>query len=358
MAHKMLSFEQVKSTAEKYSDVVIKETVSGQMLFTIYGGRLLGMWPKKGGSNPLWVYPDLDDAMKNGQWMVGGERLWVAPERHFFYENPRDFDGFHVPAEIDPGEYVGTGELVFESVFSLLDYRKNEMYDGSVCKREFSVTDDPFGTKLPFAGARITDTVSVPSAKIDICGWSLAQIYTCGSDMPGTALYPVAPNARILSYFNTIPSDRAEICGDYARFRIDANGTYKLAIRPEDIAWNNPCKTVYLTPAPDGRTWMCLIKSSSDLPRNQSECLDIPKSNPDGERGAIQSYNIGPEMVWNNGEFPYFGEIELQLAKGMVHGGSTVSRATHDLLAWEGDKNSMIEIAKTALKTASAVRLY
>jgi hypothetical protein len=42
----------------------------------------------------------------------------------------------------------------------------------------------------------------------------------------------------------------------------------------------------------------------------------------------------------------------------MVHGGSTVSRATHDLLAWEGDKNSMIEIAKTALKTASAVRLY
>ena len=106
MSHKMLSFDQVKAIAGKYSDVIVKESSTGRMLFTVYGGRLLGVWPKSDGHNPLWIYPDLESTMKTGEWMIGGERLWIAPERHFFYENPRDFEGFHVPAEIDPGEYI------------------------------------------------------------------------------------------------------------------------------------------------------------------------------------------------------------------------------------------------------------
>jgi hypothetical protein len=327
------------------------------MIFTIYGGRLLGMWPKKD-NNPLWIYPDLDEVMNSSQWLIGGERLWVAPERHFFYENPRDFEGFHVPAEIDPGEYVGTGDCTFESVFSLLDYRKNETFDGSACKRQFTVIRDPFSSSLPFAGVSVTDTVTVPSTQIDICGWSLAQVYTFGSDMPGTVLYPVAPGASLLSYFKPIPQDRAMVAGPYARFKIDANGAYKLAIKPQDVVWSNPCKAVYLTPTPDGHTWMCLIKRSNDIPRTAEECLDVPKSNPNGEKGVVQSYNSGTDLVWNGSEFPYFGEIELQLNKGKHQGNLTVSSSTHELLAYEGEKGQMVELAKTALGVSTEIELY
>jgi len=354
----MLSFEQVKTIAGKYSDIVIKESASGRMLFTIYGGRLLGMWPKADGNNPLWVYPDLDETMKNGQWMIGGERLWIAPERRFFYENPRDFDGFHVPAEIDPGEYVGTADLTFESVFSLLDYGRNETFDGSLCKRTFEIIDDPYAASIPYAGVRITDTVSIPGANLGVCGWSLAQVYTCGPDMPATALFPAKTGSAVLSYFAPIPPDRAEVLDGYARFKIDAHAVYKMALRPEDMVMQNPCKAVYLTPSPDGKSWMCLIKRSDDMPRSQDECVDEARDNPNGPKGAIQAYNNGPDFAWPGSEFPYFGEIELQMKKSSLNGGKMISVSTHELLAYEGSKDAVLALAAQALDIASEPKLY
>ncbi|MBD3392103.1 MAG: hypothetical protein GF418_08505 [Chitinivibrionales bacterium] len=358
MAHEMLPFDQIKAICEKRADTIVKETSGGRMLFTAYGARLLGMWPLADGPNPLWVSKGIEASMASGQWMTGGERLWIAPERSFFYENPRDFEGFHVPAGIDPGEYATTGELTFENSFALLDYSTNMAFEGTVARRKFEVIDDPFDSSLPCAAVRISDSVSVPSDSMAMCAWSLAQIYTCGPEAPGTVFFPVKSGAGILSYFNPIPASRAEALEGYARFKIDANDIYKLALRPEDMVFDNPVKAVYLSPAPGSDRWMCLIKRCNDMPRSQSDCVDIARDNPDGPLGATQAYNNGPGMPVAGDEFHAFGEMELQLNKGVVSDGRTVSSATHELLAYTGEQNQLLELAQTALGIASAPRLY
>jgi hypothetical protein len=358
MPFNAMSFEHIKTISEKYCDVVVKESATGKLLFTSYGGRLLGMWPQAGGYNPLWVYEELEKSMSGGQWMTGGERLWIAPERSFFYENPRDFEGFHIPAGIDPGEYVSVAELTYENSFSLFDYSTNSAIDGSKFRRAFELIDDPYGIVESYAGVRISDAVSLPLESIDICAWSLAQIFTCGPERPATVLFPAKPGCQILSYFEKIPADRAEACEGYVRFKIDANAIYKLAVRPEDILFDNPCKALYITPAPEGDSWLCLIKRTGDMPRSQADCVDPARNNPEGPRGAIQSYNNGPGFEASKGAFPAFGEIELQLSKGVVRDGKTVSTATHELLAYEGSKENLLELAAKALNLSAAPELY
>ncbi len=350
------SFEELKTLTQRHTESYTRESKTGALVFSLYGARLLGLFPEKNGENLLWIYNRLEDSMKTGQWMVGGERLWISPERAFYYENPRDFEGFHVPASIDPGDYAAAGDLSFINEFPALNYLTNETYDGSVAQRSFRQIEDPYNTGFAYAGVGIEDSVALTSTDVTMCAWSLAQIYTCGPEKPGTALFPIKPSASVLSYFNPIPADRASVHDGYARFVIDANEVYKLAIRPEDIRFDNPVKAVYLRPSMNGDTWTCLIKRSNDLPESQAQCVDVPRDNPEGEMGAIQSYNNGPGFT--GGDDVPFGEIELQFSKGHNEDGKTVSRASHELLGYVGTRTEMIALARQALDIEQEPALY
>lgn len=356
MAYRTFPFNELKSIAEQHSEIVIKETETGLLLFSAYGARLLGLYPKRDGDNVLWVYEGIEESMRNQQWMVGGERLWIAPERDFYYENPRDFEGFHVPAGIDPGEYQKLGDIVFESIFSLLNCARNETYDNCLARRRFSVVDDPFGTGLAYAGVEIKERLMVTTPNLTMAGWSLAQVYTCGPERAGTALFPIAKGANVLSYFDPIPRERCTISDGYARFRIDGDAVYKLGIRPEDMLFDNPVKAVYVTPAPGGDEWLCAIKMSDDMPRDQEECVDVARGNPDGPMGAIQAYNNGPGFSGGD-ELP-FGEIELQLNKGLFDSSTSTSTATHKLLGYAGAKDAVLELAGRALGIKGIPEVY
>ncbi len=355
MPYRNFSLEELLDIAGKHTEVVVKETEGGKMVFMEYGARLIGLYPHGGSSNLLWVYDQLDLSMKANQWMTGGERVWVSPERDFYYENPRDFEGFHIPAGIDPGNFSHKGDLTYQNAYSLLNCRANETYDECETTRRFELTDDPYKTNLPFVGVKIEDMVSIP-ATIDMAAWSLAQIYTCGPDAPGTVFYPVQSGVSIIGYFRPIPEDRADVKDGYARFKIDADAIYKLGIRPEDMRFDNPCKSVYVSPCPEGNSWFCVIKRSNDMPKSQDECVDLPRSNPKGPMGAIQSYNNGPGF--SVGEEISFGEIELQLAKGITKNGITTSSAIHELLGYRGTAEQILSLAQTALELDKMPELF
>jgi hypothetical protein len=53
-----------------------------------------------------------------------------------------------------------------------------------------------------------------------------------------------------------------------------------------------------------------------------------------------------------------FGEIELQLLKGVTNGNKTVSTATHELLGYIGRKEEIEEVAKSALAIDTVPELY
>ena len=360
MSYRNFSFEQLKSIVEKYTDVIVKETESGRLLFTQHGAKLLGMYPEGKEYNALWVNRDLENVLGERQAMVGGERLWISPERDFYYENPRDFEGYHFPWEIDPGEYKhikSKTAITYKNTFSLLEYNHNKVFDNSEEKRSFKIINDPYKTGLPYTGVSITDSISINDTEIEMCAWSITQVITCGPEFPGTALFPVKPKCKYISYFDHITPDRIDIFEHFARFKIDGRYSCKLGIRPEDIHFDNPCKAVYLTPTLSNQSvWSCVIKRSNDIPQTQNDCVDMAKSDPEGPKGAVQAFNTDHGTI-EPVALPC-GELGLQLNKGIVKDGKTVSKAKHELLAYTGSKNKLLELAKTALQIDEIPKLF
>jgi len=357
MSYATFTLKQLQDAVEPHTAV---ETAacgsSGAILATEQGARLLGLFPDKDLPNVLWVHEEVGKQYGEGNWLVGGERLWIAPERTFYYENPRDFEGFHVPADIDPGNYTASSGMIYESAYSLFDLDTNKVYDDTRARRRFAVIADPFATGLPCAAVRIEDSIAVQSTALPFCAWTLAMVYTCGTAAPGTVLFPIRAGGRLLSYFSPIPGERAEVLDGYARFRIDGAAVYKLAIAPEDFVTANACRTVYVSRYPCADTWFCVIKRCAQMPQSQSECVDIPKGDPVGRRGAIQSYNSGPSDL-SPVVLP-FGELELQLPRAVPDHQRAISRATHELLAYAGSRTQILGLAAEALGLATPPRLY
>lgn len=355
MEFRFFSEQEIIDCVGQKTGTVIKHTDTGSLVFTNFGARLLGLFPSRHDPNTLWIAHNISDRITSNHWLTGGERLWIAPQRNFFFENPRDFDGFHVSPEIDPGLYNQVSELTYENSFSLLDYIDNRIYNNSIARRRFSVIDDPYKSGLDYAGVLIREHLSIPAQKLEVCPWSLAMVITAGPDQPGTSLFPIRNNSNLLSYFDPIPSDRAKVENGYARFLIDSKYALKLAIRPEDTIWENPAKVIYLSPFPGESRWFCLVKRSDDLPRTQEECVDLAASDPSGPKGAIQAYNHGCD---EEGEIHSYGEIELQLNKGKLLNGSIVSEASHELLGYAGTKDEILSLAGKILSIDGRPEIY
>ncbi|MBD3243085.1 MAG: hypothetical protein GF331_21015 [Chitinivibrionales bacterium] len=356
MPYRAFMLDELKRNLPNRADARVMESGAGALVLTTYGARAIGLFPDTSYPNVLWNHEQIGGQIEGGRWLTGGERLWIAPERNFYYENPRDFDGFHVPSGFDPGTYESDGNGGYRNEFSLLDLSTNEVYDGSVSQRRFAPLDDPYGSGLPYTGARIHDSITVPTDSLEYCAWTISMVYTCGSPNPGTAFFPIKPGGELLNYFDPIPAERAEVRDGYARFRIDGEAVYKLAIAPSDMVMDTPCKSVYVSPYPAGDRWFCIVKRGNRVALTQDGCVDIPKSDPDGRRGIIQSYNHGP----TDGpiEDVPFGEIELQLPRAEPREERLVSEATHELLAYAGTRDEMLELARTALQVEEMPLAY
>lgn len=354
MGNRFFTIQQILDETDGRAGITIRYTGTGAMLFSEFGARLLGLFPDKSGLNLLWLAHDLREKIDNCSWLTGGERLWIAPQRDYFFENPRDFEGFRVSPEIDPGVYKQNGDLHYENIFSLLDYMRNRIYAESLASRRFHPIADPYSSGLPYAGVKITDHLSISSSGLDLCPWSVSMVNSCGPENPGTALFPVRNNPSLLSYFDPVPPERVSLENGYARFLLDSRMHLKLAINPENIVWENPAKILYVSPFPDRPEWFCVVKRSDDLPRNQDECVDISMSNPTGPRGAIQVYNNLSE----DHERLCYGEIELQLTKGRSVDGRTISTATHELLGYSGTRDEILDLAGKVLGIDCKPEIY
>lgn len=354
MSYKNYSIKEITDSVQDHTGTIIKETTTGALVFTEFGARLIGLFPSRDEPNTLWVATDIQNRIKNHSWITGGERLWIAPQRDFFFEKPLTFDGFVVSEEIDPGKFRHQGVLSYQNIFSLTDYRRNQIYNKSIAKRAFSIINDPYGSDLPFAGVKISEHLTIPASFIDICPWSITQVTTCGPSQPGTALFPTKKGSSLMKYFGTTEADCSTVDKGYARFKIDSQKACKQAVRPEDIVWENPAKVVYLSKYPESSTWFCLVKRSDDLPRNQSECVDVTPEDPEGEKGATQVYN----NTYDPADYQPYGEIELQLKKGVTLNGLTKSDANHELLGYTGTRDELLKLAQQILQIDELPVIY
>lgn len=314
-----------------------------------YGGRVLGVFPKRDCSNLLWVNPKIKETIRDGEWNIGGDRYWISPERIFFYKNPTMWKDWFCPKGLDPANYkiisLSQTSCALSSDIILTNQLNKETYKGTI-NRIISLVREPINTGLPHCGVQYIEDCAFSTPNLKINGWSLAQVISGGLKNPGTVLIPVKNNAKPLSYFRIIPKDRLKIKNNYFAYKIDVNDIYKLTVRPEDLDFNLPAKIGYVLKLPNSNDYGFLVKISNDLPKSQRECFDVSRDHPDCEIGVVQSYNSESP---NKLEL-MFGEIELQLASFETIYNSSQSSSRHQLFGYVGSKEEILKVAEIYLK--------
>jgi len=364
---------RLEGAGTEFAEIAIAD--GGSAVVTTRGARILGLFPGAAddATNALWTNPHLDGLLRGqlrdwdgeGMGSTGGERLWIAPERSFYYYHPETFADWFCPAGMDPGHYRLSNhdepEVVFENIFDLEDIRNWRVYRNVRMERRFEALANPFRrdrkvkailSNVQYVGIRKTDSIEVPYAPSDtrINLWTLALLDPGPVGSVGTVVIPVRPETPAIDYFGGLTKQRLIVHSDHVAFRIDSQAVGKVGVRPEDLALVRRAQIAAFLPTTDKDSLLLVIQRSLDIPHNQSECLDEAKANPDGPKGAVQAYNNGPGADPNS---PYkrFGEIEIQ----MIAASQTPDKrrmavtAVSDLLAFEGSREDILALGRGVL---------
>ena len=335
-----LGSDELLEVVNAHSRSAVIEGKDFKVIFSERGGRILGIFL---GDSPnlLWVNPKIEEVLEEGGWNVGGERLWISPERNFFYKNPERFEEWFCPPELDPGEYkiveATNDRVLIEGKISAYDNLLKTPLEASI-RREISLMESRKWLRL-----RVREGI-IGKYQSRVNPWILTQVPMSYSGA-GTVLIPVKKNAEPVHYFGEIPKDRLKVSRDHVSFKIDGNFVAKLGIRPEDLREPGYGVIAYLSRI-EKRTWAALVLVSHDLPLSQEDCLDVAKADPSLPRAAVQSYNSGPEAFSD----VKFGEIELQMAPTMNIQGDIFATAEYDLIAFTGTKKEVLAKAKRLIK--------
>ena len=377
----MMNRDQLLETIEKHGVPLFqRDDKEGGTIVTIpRGARVIGLFPSSQGNSAcaMWINPNIQNILAGtaedwegeGAGSIGGERLWVSPERNFFYKDSKTFDTWMCQLPMDPGEYEELASddesVLYQNVLDLNDGLRGVTYRNVTMRRRIQAIEAPCPesacTGLAYAGVQITDEVIFPEADEDprACPWSLTQITPSRNGASGTVIVPTGRRAEPVGYFGEIPADRLRVADDHVAFRIDARDIYKLGLRAEDLPSEGPARIAYMKnvfsasiggehPSNTGE-WLLVIKESEDVARTNADAVDPALADPDGPRGVIQSYNGGPKEPGDTG-YPVFGEIEMQFRPLRQDAkGAWSSKATHRLLAFQGSREAIVAAAETLL---------
>ena len=311
--------------ASSLSSVAVLSKGSSSIVVMERGARIIAA--TVGDVNVLWVNPDLQHVVSAGGWNVGGLRLWVSPERRFFYRDPRGFKEWFCPATLDPGSfklaYSDCAKAVVQGRIEAVDQTTGWRLSALV-RRDFHLADE---CRLIVREAVVADYPG------DFNLWVLAQV---PPSQHGTVIIPVKSGAKPIHYFGRIPEDRLLVGSDHISFRIDGKMVCKLGIAPEDLRESGRAEICYIAEL-EG-TWITLIMRTFDAPLRQEECLDVAKADPSGPKGCVQSYNSGPEAGFGS-----FGEIELHFKPAVSVGGRKVAVAEYEVMFMAGEREEVVD---------------
>lgn len=326
----------------------LKFNNNAAIIISEYGGRPLGIFPRRNTVNLLWVNSDLSNQISQRSRDIGGDRYWLSPERTFFYKNPELWEEWFCPKGLDPAHYKivkrSDKSCVLKTPISVQNQWNGEIYKGNIT-RTIELLDEPIKTGIDYCGIEYTDECILNEPNLKVNGWSLATVISGGVNNPGTVLIPTKSDPKPISYFRTIPKKRLYIGNNYVAYKIDVNDIYKLAIRPEDVDFSKKSKIAYALKVPNSEEYSILMKLSNDIPKSQNNCFDTARDHPDAEIGVIQSYNSESPSA----QQLRYGEIELQLNKFKNSNGKSQGKATHQLIAYIGNKKEILDIIQNYL---------
>lgn len=367
--------DQLLEILEKHNvpAVTFESAEGGVAICTQRGARVLGVFPcGKGGSpNAVWVNPHIEAVLNGtasdwegqGEGGMGGDRVWVSPERNYYYSEPKTFGGWFCQLDMDPGKYETTagqaGSVTYRNRFSLKDVLNGTLLENVTLERRISPAANPLAdaalkAKLAYVGLDSVETLELPGAGAapSLCPWTLIQVPVAVNDAAATVIVPTARTAAPIGYFGELPHDRYVIFCDHVLYKIDSKLVTKLAIRAEDLPSEGPIRVAYVRAANgnaechgarDEASWQLLVLESESVARDSKDAIDPAKADPDGARGVVQSYNNGaPGQAM-------FGEIELQHLPVKAEGGLFKSVAHCRMYSFQGGKEDILAAAGALL---------
>lgn len=292
------------------------------IVVTPHGGRVLGMFTHEGGQNAFWVNEELASAATAkrflaGEHVLGGDRLWIAPERGLFFKGDRLQDGVVTQPAIDPGNWV-IGGLTDRSVklvneFSATYFRVKGSVVRGIVERSIRRIASPFHyapklvptlANVHYAGYEIASSFRLLEAPIDDLHfgmWFLIQLVV----PKGGYLYaPTAGKAVVTAdYFEPAGPDYLKVAENHVRFKLDSLQRHKIGIRKTEVTGRAGFLSNAGGAGAGGGGDDATLVVRNFLCDPSGHYSDVPLHTPTGTQDCIQSYNhnTGPSG---------FGELE------------------------------------------------
>ncbi len=293
-----------------------------KIVVTERGGRILGPFLTDDSASILWLNvafaqpAGFKEFLKAGDWNLGGERIWLAPEVLFNLTDKDDFAGSNViQPPIDPGQYTlfrpTPAECRLHQAVALEMYNLASGKKRFTLERVISPVDDPltYVNGYPgltegviFAGyEQIVTLTELEPDNVMSQSWNLVQLNPGGRLLIPTTI-PVEPTV----YQKTIDETFHAVHLNFVELNITGNRQYKVGYKAAHLLG----RMGYLNRFDNYRDYL-FIRHYANNP--SSPYIDAPNFAPYAWGDSAQVYN-------DSGDYGGFGEMECH---GQTIGGRT-----------------------------------
>jgi hypothetical protein len=218
-----------------------------RIIISQHGGRIFGPFLSEDSESVFWINKAFKnaEAFKNfldaGEWNLGGERIWIAPEIQYSVKDRTDFFGsYTIPAQVDPGQYILTQPHQQQALLCLnMNLEMYNLASGQkelLLKRLIRKVDDPLRNlsnyqqlieDVIFGGFEQNITLSETiSDNVMSEVWDLIQL-----NPGGEILLPVSPCVEYTDYYELIDESFQTRNPHDVRLKITGNRRYKVGYK-------------------------------------------------------------------------------------------------------------------------------
>ena len=300
-----------------------------------HGGRVLGPFLAEQAESIYWLSAAWESAdtfsafLESGEWNVGGERVWIAPEVQYVVQDRAQFmESMVLPTAMDPGDYALSHPAENQwRVRQQAVLQAFNLASGSKAL-DVDVTVRPMPDPLRAVAAYDTlldgvryagyeQAITLTEHQTDAImseSWNLIQLN------PGGQLFiPCAPEAQITDYERgDVPAEARTVRDGHVRISITGQSVFKVGFKAAHVMG----RSAYLNMLTDGTPYL-LVRAFTNNP--SSVYIEEPESQIGNNGHSVHIYN-------DSGDIGGFGELECN---GQTIGGNTgLSSATDHFQLW------------------------
>ncbi len=324
----------------------------GAVVITPHGGRIMGLFTQKNSANLYFTNPELAspasaEKFLAGEHVLGGDRVWVAPERGLFFKGETLDDGVVTQRSIDPGDWhiaqrSQTCIRLVNEFTATYFHHANRPIRG-IIERTIRLIKSPFAHApdlLPggvhHASYEIASTFRLlesPHDSLHFGLWFLIQLVVPN----GGYLYVPTTGKAVIThdYYEPTGPDYLKVTDSphaHVRFKLDSINRHKIGIRATEVLG----RAAYLSNADSTGRATLVVRNFLNNP--SAHYSDVPLHTPTGTQDSIQCYN-------HNSGPSGFGELEFHTPGINRMMPDPVVHDTNQVWSFTGPRTDLVKIA-------------